>query len=153
MAANPFFLDSDLQAEPFFRPGRAKKEITSWSKQPDNSWQKTTDRLGALYAPATGSAVAARQRDALLARMIPALSLPAGSRPVTKFDRPAEQRNIDMNSPAIRGSGEPWPTNRNGDKRWWHSDLRQVAYPYVSGLYGKIVEFGNLQVQMNPSGW
>ena len=145
IAAEPYLLTSDLQAEPFFRPGRARKEITSWSKQSDGSWQKTTDLLGSLYRPATGSDMAARQRDALLARMIPAMSLPAGSRPVAKFDQPTEQRNFDMSSPVVRGPAEPWPDLRGESKNWWHSDLTQVAYPYVRELYVKIAELGELR--------
>jgi len=115
------------------------------NKQSDGSWQKTTDLLGSLYRPATGSDMAARQRDALLARMIPAMSLPAGSRPVAKFDQPTEQRNFDMSSPVVRGPAEPWPDLRGESKNWWHSDLTQVAYPYVRELYVKIAELGELR--------
>jgi|GEM_PF-5928655 len=116
------------------------------NKQSDGSWQKNTDQLGSLYRSATGSAMAAWQRDALLARMIPAMSLPAGSRPVEIFtpDNSAT-RSFDMSRPVVR----PWPENRNGDTRWWHSDMREISYPFVRELYKKMVSLGTLD-QTNP---
>ncbi|HEY0864719.1 MAG TPA: alpha/beta hydrolase [Lacunisphaera sp.] len=149
IAAEPYLLSADLQAEPFFRPGRTWKEISSWSKQTDGSWKKTTDRLGSLYKPTTGSTMAARQRDTLLARMIPALSLPAGSRPVIKFVPTGSTaiHNFNMSSTEIRVNSEPWAVNRNGDNRWRHSDLQHMAYPYVHGLYAKLVEIARLREQ------
>lgn len=146
IAAEPFLLSSDLQAEPFFRPGRSRKAITSWSKQTDGSWQKTTDSLGSLYRPSTGSDVAKRQRDALLARMIPALSLPSGSRPVDRFVPPGSNQihNFNMSSADIRGVGELWPPSRGTRKDWRHSDMLHVAYPYVHGLFKKMHELGRL---------
>lgn len=152
IAAEPFLLTSDLQAEPFFRPGRSRKEITSWSKQTDGSWKKTTDRLGSLYKPTTGSAMAARQRDALLARMIPSLSLPVGLRPVSLFTpQNSDPHSFDMNTAAFRGNlPEPlWPQVRLPNRDWRHSDLCVVAYPYVQEFYTKLIKLGALD-QANP---
>ena len=79
--------------------------------------------------------------------MIPAMSFATGFDAVEKLTVDAgETRNFDLSSAVIRGEGEPWPAPpvRN-DKKWRHSDLREVAYVYTHGLYDKIVELGELK--------
>jgi len=149
MAAAPYFLDSDLRAEPFFRPGGFWTKVATWQYDPatkTNSWSK--ERLRELYEPTAGSAFAFRHRDALLVRMIPAMSPAAGLIPVPRLKPQGdpEEHNFDMSSPVIRGPAESWPLPpvRN-DNKWRHSDLREVAYPYVRGLYDMIAEKGNLK--------
>ena len=145
------FTPEALREEPFFRPGGRWRKVGSWQYDPVakvNSWQE--DRLGPLYDPATGSEFASRHRNALLARMIPAMSPAAGRIPVPKL-KPAtstEEHNFDMNGTGIRPieQGEqnpPWPESRP-TTNWWHSDLREVAYPYVRGLYEQIRRSGSL---------
>lgn len=144
-AASPFFLDSDLQAEPFFKPGGFFTKVGTWQYDPvanKNTW--SNERLRLLYG-VTGSAFAAVHRDTLLARMIPAMSPPAGRIPVPAIGTPSADFNFDMSSSVIRGAGEPWPVpSVRRDRNWRHSDLRVMAYPYVRGLYKKLVEVGAL---------
>ena len=151
IAASPFFLNSDLQAEPFFKPGGFFTKVGTWrydQTAKKNTW--SSEPLRQLYKPATGSAFASAHRDTLLARMIPAMSPAAGRIPVpvlTPVNSPT--RNFDMNGTVIRpdrdAEGNPrWPGVRGRDFRWWHSDLREIAYPYVRGLYKQITTAGNL---------
>ncbi len=147
-ALSALLSNADLQAEPFFRPGGFWNKVGTWKYDPvakTNSW--SNERLNRLYDPATGSTFASDHRDTLLARMIPAMSPPAGRIPVPKLKpvTSTQEHNFDMSSVTIRGSTEPWlsPPIRN-DKKWRHSDLREVAYPYVRGLYSQIVQEGSL---------
>ncbi|NOT96086.1 MAG: alpha/beta hydrolase, partial [Nitrospira sp.] len=151
IAAEPYLLDTDLQAEPFFRPGGYWTRVGTWNYDPvvkKNFW--INGPLRQLYGQSTGSAFASTHRDTLLARMIPAMSPAAGRIPVPRLTADAgEERNFDMNGTAIRPSkdieGNPrWPETRGRDFRWWHTDLREVAYPYVRGLYQLITAKGNL---------
>ncbi len=144
----PVFTDEVLREEPFFRPGGFWTKVGTWQYDlvaKTNSWN--SEPLRQLYNPTTGSGFASRHRDALLARMIPAMSPAAGRIPVavlTPANSPS--RNFDMNGTTFRGdtATPPWPASRNGDTRWRHSDLRTVAYPYVRKLYEQLKELGNL---------
>jgi hypothetical protein len=149
IAAEPFLLDSDLQAEPFFRPGGYWTRVGTWNYDPvakKNLW--ISGSLRQLYGQSTGSAFASAHRDTLLARMIPAMSPAAGRIPVPKLTADAgEERNFDMDGAEIRprnGPNPPWPQNRP-TPNWRHSDLREVAYPYVRRLYESIVDKGSLK--------
>lgn len=151
IAAEPYLLDTDLQAEPFFRPGGYWTRVGTWNYDPvakKNLWINAP--LRQLYGQSTGSAFASTHRDTLLARMIPAMSPAAGRIPVPRLTADAgEERNFDMDSTVIRPGkdleGNPrWPGTRGRDFRWWHTDLREVAYPYVRELYQLITAKGNL---------
>ncbi len=149
IAAEPYFLDIDLQAEPFFRPGGYWTRVGSWKYDPlakINYW--INGPLRQLYAQSTGSAFASVHRDTLLARMIPAMSPAAGRIPVPRLTTDAgEERNFDMHGNDIRprsGPNPPWPLSRP-TPNWWHSDLREVAYPYVRRLYERMVDKGSLK--------
>lgn len=152
IAAEPFLQDADLQAEPFFRPGGYWTRVGTWnydSTSKKNIW--ITGPLRQLYGQSTGSAFASIHRDTLLARMIPAMSPAAGRIPVPRLTAEAgDERNFDMNGTIIRTNadieGNPkWPKSRGRDFRWWHTDLRDVAYPYVHGLYKLITTKGALR--------
>jgi Alpha/beta hydrolase of unknown function (DUF900) len=132
--------DDDLRAEPFFKPGANRAKVSSWKPDGSGGQILLTERLGALYNQ-DGSGFAARHRDTLLARMVPAISPPAGRELISLFGF-TNQRNFDMSSPAIRGDEQYWPSARN-NKNWLHSDLRQIAYTYVRGLYDRIVQMEN----------
>ncbi len=143
------FTPEVLREEPFFRPGGRWRKVGSWSFNNVTgvvSWNE--ENLGMLYDPSAGSGFAFRQRDALLARMIPAMSPAAGRIPVPRLTADAGvERNFDMNGAVIRprtGQNPPWPADRGQDFRWWHSDLREVAYPFVRGLYRQLVISGSL---------
>jgi len=132
--------DEDFQAVPFFRPGSDRIPVATWVPRADGSGgqDKISDRLGALYTPgATGEAFAQRHRDSLLARMIPAQSLAAGRVAVPDFEQ-IGGANFDMNAELFRTRGEgplKWPSIRGPDTSWRHSDLREIALPFVSSLY------------------
>lgn len=141
------FTKEALREEPFFRPGDPWVKVGTWT-HPSGKPDFKTERLGALYGASTGSTFASTHRNTLLARMIPAISPAAGRIPVPKLTTDAgEERNFDMNGTNIRprsGPNPPWPTTRGQDFRWWHSDLREVSYAYVRGLYKQIATSGNL---------
>jgi len=143
------FTDEVLREDPFFLPGGFWTNVGTWLYDRDTkkiSWR--SERLSKLYAPETGSTFASTHRDTLLARMIPAMSPAAGRIPVPKLSSAAgEERNFDMNGTDIRpriGPNPPWPANRTTTD-WRHSDLREVAYPYVRRLYERIAEKGFLK--------
>lgn len=146
LLANVFTKEA-LREEPFFRPGSNGVKIGSWipgSEKPNFK----TERLGALYGASTGSTFASTHRNTLLARMIPAVSPAAGRIPVLRLGLPNEH-NFDMDDITIRpkqhGSDKPpWPSSRTTTD-WWHSDLIEVAYPYVRGLYFEIVKAAALK--------
>ena len=110
--------DAVLQTKPFFRT------------RPEDS---------AILSESTGSAEAGTKsvRDRFLAQMIPARTLPVGSRPSRAF---IAKRNIDMQTEFKNG----WPNGRDY-QNWRHSDVREVAYPYIYKLFDTIVKDGGLQ--------
>lgn len=93
----------------------------------------------------TGGGTLAAQPDKnaqLLAQAIPALSLPVGSKLTTAFD------NQNYNMPAQFVNGTHWPADRgivlsSGVPNWHHSDISQVAYPYVYKLFNQLVLISN----------
>jgi hypothetical protein len=79
-------------------------------------------------------------KNMLLSKAIPALSIPAGDRTLTSI---ALEKNIDMN---IMGRPNGWGrTHDTYGTRWLHSDLKNVAYFYVHPLFTKFVEKGELK--------
>ena len=100
-----------------------------------------------LYDPATGSAFLldghsdVRDSDIyrrLLADAIPALSNPAGRNPLGN----AVQADVDYMSHRRGAYPSGWPRD---DERWWHSDLKNIAYPYNRSIFDKIVTDGSLK--------
>ncbi len=75
-------------------------------------------------------------RDQLLATSIPALSLAAGRNPIEGL------AGSDMM--VFRRGSYPagWPRPQND---WQHSDVRNIAFPYVYGLFDTLVDLGGLQ--------
>jgi transglutaminase superfamily protein len=109
----------DIQSKPFF--------------------ELTGDDLTLLQPYPAGSDYAKANRDRLLAEAIPALSLAVGKNEVSRFDdiQPKVKRNIDMNLSYKNG----WPPSRSQkeeDKQWKHSDLRDVGFPYIYSVYDKL---------------
>jgi hypothetical protein len=112
--------DDQLVSDPFFIPGP----------------QELHDGSGGKYA--------ADHRNTLLAEMIPGRTLPCGGYDVAKFTQDAgEQRNFDM---MALESG--WPqerlNNNNQRNRWLHSDMNNVAYPFIWRLFDRITKLGAL---------
>ena len=78
--------------------------------------------------------------DVLLARGVPALSGPVGSRAISKL--PADN-NADLNGKATPKS---WP--RHGAESWsgWrHSDIKDVAFPFMFSVFLSFHHAGNGQ--------
>jgi hypothetical protein len=89
----------------------------------------------------SGSDYAQTNRNRLLAEMVPALSNAVGANPLNKFAPPGGQdHNFDM--PSVFKNG--WPSVRNKEKRWLHSDIKTIGNPYIYLMYDKIVELGEL---------
>jgi hypothetical protein len=103
----------------------------------------------------TGSIKASESRVLydVLARGIPALSYAAAANPVPAF---TPSRNFDMESSGRVEKGKEadgntifeWPTEGHDDEyranRWNHSDLKNVALPYVHKMYQNMLTQGEL---------
>jgi hypothetical protein len=97
-----------------------------------------------LYQPNQGSIVAADQvkNAQLLAEMIPALSKPVGANPCGNNALSGKQFNMATEF----ADEDHWPTVRGANNhvpKWWHSDMGQVAYPYLYKLYNRLVSISN----------
>lgn len=83
----------------------------------------------------------------LLARGLPALSFPAGQQEVFRGQQTVlPGRNINLESVGRRAG--IWPNlNRQGLEagRWLHSDIREIALPYVRPAFDHFITLGNLQ--------
>ena len=90
-----------------------------------------------VFDEASGAAEAAKRvvRDRMLARSIPARTLPAGSGAVAAFGN----NNIDMQS-KFRTKGV-WPASRLGnyEPNWKHGDAREISYPFIYRLFDFLV--------------
>ena len=81
-----------------------------------------------------------------LAEYVPAVSSPVGGRPVLAVPG----RDIDLNlDSSDQGMPRPNGWGRNDDvylDKWFHSDMKDMAYFYVYPLYDELVnEKGNLK--------
>lgn len=90
--------------------------------------------IQSLFGP-EGSSYASpeRNRNRLLTEMIPARSTAAGSNPILGLP------GTDMN--AMKNS---WPSERSRDPRWFHSDIRAVAYFFSYKVFDRFVTQGGL---------
>jgi hypothetical protein len=97
-----------------------------------------------LYWPGiTGSTYAANNKNQLLADAVPALTLPVGGN-FTSIFGPANTNNFDMQS-RFKNDNKEWPLLRGKDKNWFHSDLKNVSYPFVYNLFDAFVSLGGLK--------
>ncbi len=118
--------DDQLKVEPFFRRFQDSRLATS------------------------GGSAAAREylnRAQILGGAIPALSFPAGRNPIPIFS--PQNRNTDLMD---RQDG--WPQARlidpakrlpDGRGRWFHSDIKNVAYRYNHIYWEDLVQRGSLK--------
>ncbi len=83
-------------------------------------------------------------QDMILAKAIPVLSGPTGSRAISFPPSVTEKRDFDMNTEFERPSG--WPRS-DGDygTRWLHNDIKNVAYFYNFCLFDDFVQKGSLK--------
>jgi hypothetical protein len=116
------YLDENiLKAKPFFRKGSDSD----------------------LYEPGNiGSTYAANNMNRLLADAMPALTLPAGANHVEIFTN--NNLNFDMQDKSFKKKNQDWPANRGLDIKWRHSDIREIAYPYIFNLFDKFITQGGL---------
>lgn len=87
----------------------------------------------------------------LLAHAIPARSFAAA---VNILDRLPSEKNINMHNlreinPTSTNGSVYWPSERVNDDvlkhDWLHSDFRNIALPYVSNMYEKMLDIGHLR--------
>ena len=80
-----------------------------------------------------------------LAEYVPAVSSPVGGRPVLAVPG----RDIDLNlDSSDQGMPRPNGWGRNDDiylDKWFHSDMKDMAYFYVYPLYDELKTKGNLK--------
>ena len=97
-----------------------------------------------LYDPVNGNSTAANTANnaQILAEGMPALSKPVGANFCQNNNLSGKQFNMPsqfadpLNWPGVRGAANRIPN-------WLHSDMDQVAYPFVHGLYDKLVFISN----------
>jgi hypothetical protein len=85
----------------------------------------------------------AEHRNQLLAEAIPALSLPVGSGNTSIFNTFGSVRNFNM--PALYVPNPiGWPNGESSSTpNWYHSNMREVAYPFLWPLYDQFVTISN----------
>jgi len=87
------------------------------------------------------SSLSDAQLRQLLAKGIPALSGPAGSRAVALG---ADPRNFDMNNPDHVGRPHGWGRNTSTyGTRWLHGDLKAMAFFYNYPIFLGITDKGS----------
>ena len=84
------------------------------------------------------------QRDLLLSSAIPAMSNATGRRALQGI---GERNQIDCQQRYIDEANTRSWIEREGPlkNRWLHSDVKNVAYPFVKGLFDEIVKQGGLK--------
>jgi len=94
----------------------------------------------------TASAVAADKRNRwdLLASGIPAMSFAAAANGVANLKDPLTGETRNFNMEAMRKKPVQWPVSRSAlwKKNWLHSDIRNVALPYIYPVFDKMLELG-----------
>jgi hypothetical protein len=89
-----------------------------------------------------------RYLAALLAQDIPSLSWPAGSVPVAAFGTQSmDLQDLTANGwdPRRREFEAEDLAGREGQRRWFHSDINKVSYFYNYKVFEKMVDKGNLK--------
>jgi hypothetical protein len=105
----------------------------------DESTHEGPEWIHDLYQESTGSNLAAdpAKRNQMLAEAFPALTLAAGANNTAAF----EERNHDLPAQCASDAAV-WPRGlKEGTElpKWLHSDMREVAYFYVSTLFDQVV--------------
>jgi hypothetical protein len=97
-----------------------------------------------LYGVESGKAIAADpvKRNQLLAEAIPALSKPVGANPCGNNALSGKQVNMATQF----ADSAHWPRDKQEGTRipfWCHSDMDQIAYPFIYKLYNQLVSISN----------
>jgi hypothetical protein len=104
-----------LKSKPFFK------------KNPNHDWLYTEQPV----------AVSDALREELLANEIPALTFAAGHKGIQVIRDVDSKKEMDIRQKFA--VNKPWP--RDSDEyEWRHSDIYNVAYPYLTGLYDEWVK-------------
>jgi len=98
-----------------------------------------------LYGATSGNTIAADpvKRNQLLAEAIPALSKPVGANPCQNNAILGKQFNMPTQ---FVPNPDNWPHGKQegtGIALWHHSDMDQIAYPYLYKLYKQLVSISN----------
>jgi alpha-tubulin suppressor-like RCC1 family protein len=131
--------DSTFQTQPIFDPGFDLIEHSPSAGEPSGYVSVEPhgpDWVIDLVDQTKGSAVAANHRNTLLAEMFPATTLPIGS---TFQESLGQEKNFDMQTQFKEG----WPAERQNED-WRHSDLKNIAYPFIFHVFDSFVELGKL---------
>ncbi len=125
--------DEELRLNPFFRP----------------EGNHSPPGIKALYTGLEGNGpqqARAFLNDshlvAMLGRVIPATSRPAGSGLIPLKNETLRGRQVDLHEYVPSHKDVPWPRN---ERRWWHRDHRRIAFQYVTRVYEEIVKVGQLK--------
>lgn len=83
----------------------------------------------------------------LLASAIPARSFAVAANPLSRLSETIGNDN-NFNMQTLRGANFSWPTERvKGEERdhdWLHSDIKNLALPYVYNTYQQMLSTANL---------
>jgi hypothetical protein len=96
-----------------------------FSKNPDNASLFTN-------MPVDASVLTTPMKERLLANEIPALTFAVGHWGVDTY-KPGT--NFDIRQKYVRGPLAPWPRKPTDRYEWRHSDIFNVAYPYLYRMY------------------
>jgi hypothetical protein len=130
---------SSLLTEPVFDPGF---KLVEFSPSPEAPGGYTSQHvtgpswIADLTDVSKGSGAATAHLNTLLAEMFPASTLPIGSTFQSAF---GQENNFDMQTELKEG----WPPERQNED-WRHSDVKIVAYPFISRVFRHIVDLGKL---------
>ncbi len=99
--------------------------------------------IAGLYTTSGGNTIASdpAKHAQLLAEAIPALSLPVGAHFCSQI---SSAKQFDMPSQFVDATH--WPRSvdpTSGTPDWHHSDMDQIAYPYLYKFYNKLVSISN----------
>ena len=103
---------------------------------------------GYLYQPITNTVLlqndvnGGKHQWDLLASGIPAMSFAAAANPISILPN---SRNLNMEF--LRGDAQAWPSERfsSRQKNWLHSDIRDVALPYVYQTLDTMLDLGEFK--------
>ena len=95
-------------------------------------------------APLFSSTIPKTTRDALLAQAIPALSPPVGAVNISLSGNASD--NFDLNVFSLRNpTGSQWPRNGLYGTQFLHSDIKNVALPFVSTVWAAITAIAGFE--------
>ncbi len=105
---------------------------------------KTTPVFSNTPSSMFSSTIPKTTRDALLAQAIPALSPPAGAVDISLSGNASD--NFDLNILSLRNpTGSQWPRNGLYGTQFLHSDIKNVALPFVSTVWAAITAIAGFE--------